>query len=721
MSARIPLAVLVAALAVPSLGAEETGSVTLPLADYHRLVDAVREAEDARRRALEAVEPAVLQVTSQHTRVSVADGRAEIATTFEIEVRGMPERTLPLPVAGTPWRARLEPEGLGSLGRTGGGLELVPGEPGVGRVTVEAVATPSYDGGVARIELPPAAAPVSTTELDLPADLAWSCPGAAVADDAVEGDRRRVRLALARGRAHQVELRREVSGGEAERALARAVVVTLVKLKPDGPTRHDMVLYEVARGALDRLVIGLPEGLEPDAVITDEGDAPPDAPDGSLHLTRRTLLRGTSGFVSIRSRLGPEGVVPLAPVRPEVQVRSRYLALSSRVAAEVEPQPPERWTRVDLGDLPGPVLESADGLDLVAAWRWSGDDAPARLALRRSPAAPLLPQVVRDRSTTTLLTVEGTLLHRDRLSVAGQAATFELRLPADATLWSVTVDGLAVRPHQRDGATLVPLPFGPDREAVVEVVSVQQRAFPPGRSRARLTSPEVSVPVLRHLWRLLLPEGDRYRWADGDLRPAPLTAAVVAAAVPVPEAAPTQIPERTSVLMGQAAYEGQPLPGVSVTVTGMALQGTRTAVTAVNGGYLFRLLPPGTYTVRFELDGFRTFEVSGVRLRPGQAAEVHAEMFVESVAEEITVTADAPTLSGRTASATADRREREIAQAAAQSRARQELANLGQGLVGGVRPIPVTIPESGKILFMAGALPPPTVAVELEVKAAQER
>lgn len=44
---------------------------------------------------------------------------------------------------------------------------------------------------------------------------------------------------------------------------------------------------------------------------------------------------------------------------------------------------------------------------------------------------------------------------------------------------------------------------------------------------------------------------------------------------------------------------------------------------------------------------------------------------------------------------------------------------LKQGLVGGVKPLPVTIPESGKMLLMTGALPPArvAVAVELDVKA----
>ena len=40
-----------------------------------------------------------------------------------------------------------------------------------------------------------------------------------------------------------------------------------------------------------------------------------------------------------------------------------------------------------------------------------------------------------------------------------------------------------------------------------------------------------------------------------------------------------------------------------------------------------------------------------------------------------------------------------------------------QGLAGGVKPLQVEIPESGKLLLLAGVLPPPAVGVELEVKA----
>ena len=47
------------------------------------------------------------------------------------------------------------------------------------------------------------------------------------------------------------------------------------------------------------------------------------------------------------------------------------------------------------------------------------------------------------------------------------------------------------------------------------------------------------------------------------------------------------------------------------------LQGVRTAITSDSGDYLIPLLPPGTYSVSFELSGFQT------RQRTQQVAATH--------------------------------------------------------------------------------------------------
>ena len=56
----------------------------------------------------------------------------------------------------------------------------------------------------------------------------------------------------------------------------------------------------------------------------------------------------------------------------------------------------------------------------------------------------------------------------------------------------------------------------------------------------------------------------------------------------------------TSTLTGRVINEGQGLPGVTVNVKSPTLQGTRTAVTSVNGDFVLPQLPPGDYTVTFK-------------------------------------------------------------------------------------------------------------------------
>ena len=56
------------------------------------------------------------------------------------------------------------------------------------------------------------------------------------------------------------------------------------------------------------------------------------------------------------------------------------------------------------------------------------------------------------------------------------------------------------------------------------------------------------------------------------------------------------------------------LPGVTVAATGPALQRQVVAVSNEGGEYRLSPLPPGTYTITFELPGFQSVKREGVRL-----------------------------------------------------------------------------------------------------------
>lgn len=99
----------------------------------------------------------------------------------------------------------------------------------------------------------------------------------------------------------------------------------------------------------------------------------------------------------------------------------------------------------------------------------------------------------------------------------------------------------------------------------------------------------------------------------------------------------------TSSLTGAVMSEGNPLPGVTVTLSSPALLGTRTSVTGANGDYFFPALPPGPYEVRFELDGMTTV-TRRVELRLAETARADGTLRVSGLSEAITVSATAPSV-----------------------------------------------------------------------------
>jgi hypothetical protein len=237
------------------------------------------------------------------------------------------------------------------------------------------------------------------------------------------------------------------------------------------------------------------------------------------------------------------------------------------------------------------------------------------MAVSTLPAAPSLPAVASLRETTTLITLDGTLLHRDRIILrpAAIGTALDLTLAPGATLWSARVDEVAVRPLVRGGGKIsVPLGFDTGKDAVVEVVSVQAKAIPAGRSGLALDVPRVAIPVQEHRWRLLLPDGASYRYRSGDLRPV------------------TKRPP-------------QARPG----------SGGAQAVFAVDGVVITDMAATGSSPAYYDFDAF------------------------------------------------------------------EEMKVLRKGLAGGIKPLPITIPETGKLLLLTGVLPPEKIGVEIEVKGKQ--
>jgi hypothetical protein len=106
--------------------------------------------------------------------------------------------------------------------------------------------------------------------------------------------------------------------------------------------------------------------------------------------------------------------------------------------------------------------------------------------------------------------------------------------------------------------------------------------------------------------------------------------------------------QQTGEIFGRATdTSGAVLPGTTVTVAGPALIQPRVAVTSETGTYRVAELPIGTYSVTFELAGFRTMALQDIRVTIGFRAQVNADMELSTVQETVTVTGASPLVDTR--------------------------------------------------------------------------
>jgi len=82
--------------------------------------------------------------------------------------------------------------------------------------------------------------------------------------------------------------------------------------------------------------------------------------------------------------------------------------------------------------------------------------------------------------------------------------------------------------------------------------------------------------------------------------------------------------------------QGLPVPGATVNVESPNLQGILSVVTSENGDYILPQLPPGTYTVTFDLSGF-TRQRRTIAVAPTQTVPLNITMGPATVSETVTV------------------------------------------------------------------------------------
>jgi hypothetical protein len=120
--------------------------------------------------------------------------------------------------------------------------------------------------------------------------------------------------------------------------------------------------------------------------------------------------------------------------------------------------------------------------------------------------------------------------------------------------------------------------------------------------------------------------------------------AIVLLSIVVTVAVPARAQETTGSITGTVTSEdGQPLPGVSVTIVDPETGLQRSATAGGRGDYRLTALPPSVYQLTAALDGFQTVRRSA-RIELGRTLTQDVEMAMGAFSETIEVSGDAPLL-----------------------------------------------------------------------------
>ena len=113
---------------------------------------------------------------------------------------------------------------------------------------------------------------------------------------------------------------------------------------------------------------------------------------------------------------------------------------------------------------------------------------------------------------------------------------------------------------------------------------------------------------------------------------------------------PAEAQRTSGVIHGTVAdASGGVVPGVTVTLRGVAVQGAPTTVTTETGTYRFPSVPPGTYALEFALSGFETLRREGIAISAADSVEVNVPMRLSALAETVTVSGASPVVDTSTA------------------------------------------------------------------------
>lgn len=113
--------------------------------------------------------------------------------------------------------------------------------------------------------------------------------------------------------------------------------------------------------------------------------------------------------------------------------------------------------------------------------------------------------------------------------------------------------------------------------------------------------------------------------------------------------APAQVRDTASIFGTVTDAQGAVVPTAKVSIANPATGLTRSATTDTSGGFVFSLLPVGTYSLIVEQSGFHKYERQNILLRTNENIRVDVGLEVGNVTEAVTVTTSTAQVDTRSA------------------------------------------------------------------------
>lgn len=708
----------------PRLPQGPPGTVTLPVADYDRLVDRAGQPE---RRPDPPPVDAVVGRADLRARVISNIVRGTLQLEGEVFQRGAVK--IPLIKGATLLDARADGRPLPLLHEEGGHAAVLRG-PSVFSVTLEWAAPLTPAPGRASFVLPSPAGGTITASVDLPGDPAEVRvePGLVTRRQTAAG-RTTVDVTLQPGRPAQVSwsVRESTTGTAPVESRTLADIKSLITIGEADLRMVALVDVTVVSGAPRTFEVRLPSGFEVAGITGSSLDTTDPGP-GAVVLTVRDPSRRRHQFLINLEQSHSGGSFKVETSFPTVAGVQREIgetAVEGIGTMEVTASGDEQMRRMDVRET-NASLRSLARQPLLAAFRYQRRPSEARaltLDVKRFADAPVIAAAAERAVATTLVTGEGRTLTEIALWMRNRAQPFmKVTLPPGATMLSADVAGEPAKPVVGVDGIRVPLlrvGFRPDGAYSVSFVYLHAGQPFAKRGDAQMALPKLDVPVSILEWELFLPDRFSAKPIGGNVIPSSL---IMEAPTPVGaegtvgrgsgmgpgfgggtgggsyRAGPAPVPGQ---IVGRITEpSGAVLPGVTVIVTSPNNETTSTT-TDEHGMYTLYGLPSGPLTVTSELAGFARMRRTLVfDQRPRQ---VDFQMAMSAVTETVTVTADAPVIDTRSSmrserlrpGAPAGESEQRISEPQAQQAApSQNVINL-QRRVAGVLPVRMEVPRSG--------------------------